>query len=71
VTAEMKKFLHERGLTAMDVAKRVPLYVPTDIYGILNGTRAVHRSTRAKIKDVLCRVYGMTENEYEAAMPHE
>lgn len=55
----------------MDVAKRIPLYVPRDIYGILNGTRVVHRSTRAKIKDVLCRVYDMTENEYEAAMPHE
>ena len=71
MTPEMKKFLHERGITAMDVARRLNLYVPRDIYGILNGTMCVHHSTWSKIKEILCGVYGMTEDEYNAAMPHE
>lgn len=67
MTAEMKRFLHERGITAMDVAARVGLVVPRDIYYMLSGTMRIH----PRVREVLCNVYGMTEIEYTAAVPQE
>lgn len=66
MTAEMKCFLHGRGLTAMQVAERSRLIVPRDIYGMLNGRMKMH----PHVKEVLCKVYGMTEKEYAAAIPN-
>lgn len=66
MTAEMKRFLHGRGLTAMQVAERSRLIVPRDIYGMFNGSMKMH----PHVKEVLCKVYGMTEKEYAAAIPN-
>lgn len=66
MTAEMKRFLHERGLTAIKVAERSDLIVPKDIYGMLRGKTKMH----PHVKEVLCNVYGMTEKEYAAAIPN-
>lgn len=65
MTAEMKRFLHGRGLTAMQVAERSRLIVPRDIYGMLDGSMKMH----PHVKEVLCKVYGMTEKEFAAAIP--
>ena len=65
MTAEMRAFLQGRGVTAMQVAAKSMLSVPRDIYGMLNGSMKMH----PHVKEVLCKVYGMTENEYAAAIP--
>lgn len=66
MTAEMKSFLSGRGLTAMQLAERSSLIVPRDIYGMLNGRMKMH----PHVKEVLCKVYGMTEKEFAAAIPN-
>lgn len=48
----------------MQVAKRSDLIVPTDIYLMFRGKMKIHPN----VKDVLCKVYGMTEKEYTAAV---
>lgn len=63
--AAMKKFLHERGLTALQVAERAGLPVPSDIWRMLSGERKLHPA----FKETLCRIYGMTEAEWKEARP--
>ena len=65
MTAAMKKFLHERGLTAVQVAERAGIPFPTDIWRMLSGGMPMHQN----IKETLCRIYGMTEQEWKEAAP--
>ena len=65
MTGAMKKFLHERGLTAVQVAERAGLPVPSDIWRMLSGERKMHPA----FKETLCRIYGMTEAEWKEAAP--
>lgn len=65
MTSYMKKWLNERGLTAMQVAEKAGLYIPTDIYRQLNGSMPVSSALR----ETLIGVYGMTAKEYQEAIP--
>ena len=64
MTKEMKKWLHDHGLTAVQVAERAGILVP-DIYRQLSGGMVPNPSLR----DTLCGVYGMTSAEYREAIP--
>ena len=64
MTAAMKKFLRDRGLTAVQVAGRAGILVP-DIYRQLNGGMKPDPALR----DTLCGIYGMTSKEYQEAIP--
>ena len=64
MTLKMNTWLHEHGLTAVQVAERAGILVP-DIYRQLSGGMAPDPSLR----DTLCGVYGMTADEYREAMP--
>ena len=61
----MKKFLHERGLTELQVAERAGLPVPSDIWRMLSGERKLHPA----FKETICGIYGMTQKECEEAHP--
>lgn len=64
MTATMKRWLHEHGLTAVETARKAGVLVP-DIYRQLRGTMPVDPALR----DTLCGVYGMTQREYKEALP--
>ena len=64
MTPTMKRWLHEHGLTAVQVAERAGILVP-DIYRQLSGGMTPDPSLR----DTLCGVYGMTAKEYQEAIP--
>ena len=63
--AAMKKFLHERGLTALQVAERAGLPVPSDIWRMLRVERKLH----PEFKETIIRIYVMTEAEWKEAAP--
>ena len=65
MTAAMKAFLHGRGLTALQVAKRADIPFPSDIWRILKGVMPMHPN----VKETLCNIYGMTEAEWKEAAP--
>lgn len=64
MTNEMKKWLHDHGLTAVQVAERAGILVP-DMYRQLSGGMKPDPSLR----DTLCGIYGMTSAEYREAIP--
>lgn len=64
MTPNMKRWLHEHGLTAVQVAERAGILVP-DMYRQLSGTMPVNPALR----DTLCGIYGMSEDEYREAIP--
>jgi predicted transcriptional regulator len=64
MTLKMKKWLHEHGLTAVQVAQKAGLLIP-DMYRQLSGTMPVNPALR----DTLCGIYGMTSAEYREAIP--
>ncbi len=63
--AKMKHWLSERGLTALQVAKRAEIPMPTDIWRMLSGQMPLHPN----FKRTLCTVYGMTEAEWKEVRP--
>ena len=64
MTQKMKKWLHDHGLTAVQVAERAGILVP-DMYRQLSGGMAPDPALR----DTLCGIYGMTSAEYREAIP--
>ena len=65
MTQTMKRFLTWRGITATTIADRAGLAVQRDIYGMLWG----FIEPAPELHDVLCGIYGMTEEEYADAFP--
>lgn len=65
MTEAMKRFIMGRGITALTLAERCGMCVPRDIYMILWG----YKAPTPELHDVLCGIYGMTEEEFTAAMP--
>ena len=65
MTSAMKKWLHERGLTAITVMRTAGIWDTHYFYRMLNGKKKVTQ----ELHDTLCRVYGMTEKEYKEAIP--
>ena len=65
----MRKFFRGRGITAVQFARRLGLFQPTDIYPILDGRMKLDNGETAKLKHMLCDVFGMTEAEWKEAMP--
>lgn len=63
--AEMKHWLSDHGLTALQVAQRAGLPMPTDIWRMLRGGMPMHPN----LKPTLCSVYGMTEAEWKEVAP--
>lgn len=59
MTQAFKSCLAERGLTALDVARRSGI-ARRDMYRILSGSKAVP----FELKYTLQRIYGMTDAEY-------
>lgn len=64
MTPNMKRWLHEHGLTTVQVAQKAGLLIP-DMYRQLSGTMPVNPALR----DTLCGVYGMTQREFREAIP--
>lgn len=65
MTKAMKRFIMGRGITALTLAERCGLVVKRDIYDMLNGFVPPSK----ELHDVLCGIYGMTEQEFQEAMP--
>ena len=63
--AAMKKWLHEHGVTALQVAERSEMPSQTEIWRMLRGERKMHPS----FKETIIRIYGMTEAEWKEAAP--
>ena len=64
MTPNMKRWLHEHGLTVVQVAQKAGLLIP-DMYRQLSGTMPVNPALR----DTLCGIYGMSADEYREAIP--
>lgn len=62
MTAMLKAWLSERGLTALDVARRSGI-AQLDMYRILSGSKDVP----FELKHTLQRIYGMTDAEFREA----
>lgn len=62
MTQALKTWLAERGLTALDVARRSGI-ARRDMYRILSGSKAVP----FELKYTLQRIYGMTDAEFREA----
>ena len=62
MTKALRTWLSERGLTALDVARRSGI-ARRDMYRILSGSKAVP----FELKHTLQRIYGMTDAEYREA----
>lgn len=62
MTKMLRKWLSDRGLTALDVARRSGI-ARRDMYRILSGSKAVP----FELKHTLLRIYGMTDAEYKEA----
>lgn len=62
MTKALRTWLSERGLTALDVARRSGI-ARRDMYRILSGSKAVPY----ELKHTLTRIYGMTDAEYREA----
>ena len=60
MTQAFKSWLADRGLTALDVARRSGI-ARRDMYRILSGSKAVP----FELKHTLQRIYGMTDAEYK------
>lgn len=67
MTSKMKEWLHDRGLTLLQVSKRAGIIIPRDCYKMLSGRKKFD----PKLKTTLIRVYGMTEKEFQEAVPCE
>ena len=63
MTRAMKAWLSEHGLTATDIARALG-WKDTTMYYVLAG----HRAPPSELHDILCNVYGMTEEEFKGAM---
>lgn len=64
MTPTMKKWLHERGITAVAVAEKAG--IPRgDLYRQLRGTMPM----APELRHTLRRTFGMTAREYEEAIP--
>lgn len=62
MTKMLRTWLSERGLTALDVARRSGI-ARRDMYRILSGQKAVP----FELKHTLLRIYGMTDDEFREA----
>ena len=62
MTQAFKSWLADRGLTALDVARRSGI-ARRDMYRILSGSKAVP----FELKHTLQRIYGMTDAEFREA----
>lgn len=60
MTQAFESWLADRGLTALDVARRSGID-RRDMYRILSGSKAVPY----ELKHTLQRIYGMTDAEYK------
>lgn len=64
MTSKMKRWLHDRGITAVEVANKAG--VPrADLYRQLRGTMPV----APELRHTLLRTFGMTPREYEEVIP--
>ena len=64
MTAKMKQFLHDHGITATDVARHAGVRY-YDMYKMLRGEKKPEPSLR----DAFIRIFGMTEAEWKEAVP--
>ena len=67
MTATMKKWLHEHGVTALQVARTAGIEEPEQIWRVLHGRKS-SPETLQQFADTLRRVYGMTEQELKEAI---
>ena len=62
MTQALKTWLAERGLSAIDIARKSGIK-RRDLYRMLDGSKAVP----FELKYTLTRIYGMTDAEYREA----
>ncbi len=60
MTQALKTWLAERGLSAIDIARKSGIK-RRDLYRMLDGSKAVP----FELKHTLTRIYGMTDAEYK------
>ena len=65
MTAKMKQWLHDHGITGLDVMRKAGIYNRHYFYRVINGTYPAPK----QLHDTLCCVFGMTEEEWREAMP--
>lgn len=63
----LKKWLSDRGTTAVQVAKMAGIEKPERIWKVLSGERKLPE-TMQQFSNTLRRVYGMTEQELKEAI---
>lgn len=69
MTVKMRMWLRDRGLTAIQIARRMNFINPEHIWYVLDGTMKLDADETQKLKTTLCDVYGMTEAEWKEALP--
>lgn len=69
MTAKMKTWLRDHGLTAIHIARRMDFINPEHIWYVLDGSMKLNTTETQKLKTTLCGVYGMTEAEWKEALP--
>lgn len=65
IKKEMKQWLHDRGLTALQVAERAEVPIPRDVWRMFS----VNIPVSLPVLNVLRGVYGMTEKETKEVLP--
>lgn len=63
----LKKWLSDRGTTALQVARTAGIEEPEQIWRVLHGRKS-SPETLQQFADTLRRVYGMTEQELKEAI---
>jgi predicted transcriptional regulator len=67
VSRFLKKWLSDRGTTALQVARTAGIEEPEQIWRVLHGRKS-SPETLQQFADTLRRVYGMTEQELKEAI---
>ena len=65
MTAAMKNWLHDHGLTAIETMRRAGIFNRHYFYRVLDGTYPAPKN----LHDTMCNVYGMSEEEWTEAIP--